>query len=89
MAFPEISKDYYIPYRPRMTIRQVLAETGAVGFGYLGQIVSVGGITIDGGVSLRMTIGGRTFPPAAIDLPATSGDTIALYLRPIPVPYAY
>lgn len=87
-AFPEISETYYIAYRPRMTIRQVLAATEAVEFGSFGQIVSVRGIRIGNGVSLRITIGGRTFPPASIGLPAASRGTIALYPSPMAVPYA-
>lgn len=87
-AFPEILQIYYIRYRPGMTIRQALAATGAVGFSYSGQIISVGGISLDEGVYLRMTISGRPFPPAAIGLPARPGDTISLYLRIVPMPLA-
>jgi len=65
-----------------MTVRQALAATGVVQFGFGGQIVSVGGVFTGPGSNIRTTVrlNGRNLPPGLLNTQVPPGSFISLEL---------
>ncbi|MFB9325784.1 hypothetical protein ACFFSY_07575 [Paenibacillus aurantiacus] len=80
IAFPWVTNSYRIPHFPGQTIYQALAATGSVRFGPGGRIVSVGGVSIGGGVLVQLLLNGQRIPQSLLSFPVHAGDVVAVQL---------
>jgi len=64
-----------------MTIAQALRSTGAATISFNGQITSVGGIPMTGGITYTLVLNGRPIPSTLMNAPLQRGDSVELQLQ--------
>jgi len=80
-VFPNVTQAYTVPYFQGMTIAQALRSTGAATISFNGQITSVGGIPMTGGITYTLVLNGRPIPSTLMNAPLQRGDSVELQLQ--------